>query len=464
MGQVTHAGQELSYWQEIDPPNSFLRSESILLGGRDETLWHHLAGDPERILELAVEYMAMGFYDDALQLLNRNYPSSPVYSEPGTALPEDYPLISYYRGYCREQLGLPGGPDFEIASRQSTLYVFPNRPETLQVLQSALKHAPDDATAHLLLGSLHLSGGKSQKAVQEWQAARRLNPHLPTLHRNLGFTQLIAFSDPKAALSTFSEGLKMDPENIDNYLGSDQCMSLLDGTPQERIRIFKSYPDFNSMPSALLLSLALALTEAGRFEEAEALFPDREFIREEFGTSVHEVYMEVQLQKALALVRTGTPDQAQPIIRNLGVSVPGLSFTAEGRERFLNNKRVQYYLGEILEQCGDTEAAQKHWQEAAAAEGYGDLYFGYLAAGRLDRDVTGSEWKARLETGLEAAKSYSGFNQGRATYAQGALLLALDRREEAFKILRNVFLLPDKGRSHYLTRELLRREEGEKEL
>jgi len=464
MGQVTKANQRLDYWQEIDPPNSFFRNEGILQGAQDEALWHHLAGDPERILGLAVEYMAMGFYDDAIQLLTRVYPSSPVLSEPGTPLPKDYPLISYYRGYCREKLGLAGGPDFETASGQPTLYVFPNRPETIWVLQSALKHDPDDATAHLLLGSLHLSGGKVEKAMQEWRTARRLNPHLPTLHRNLGYTQLIAASDPKTALSTFSEGLKMDPENVDNYLGSDQCMSLLDVPPQERIKIFKNYPDLDSMPPVLLLSLALALTEAGLFDEADALFPGREFIREEFGTSVHEVYMELQLQKALAYVRADKPGAARTVIQGLGKLVPGLSFTAEGGERFLSNKRVQYYLGEIQQACGSTETAKAHWEAAATAERYGDLYFGYLAAGRLGRDVTNSEWKEQLETALEAAKSYSGFNQGRAAYSQGSLLLALDRRKEAFKTLRTVFLLPDKGRSHYLSRELLRSEQKRREF
>lgn len=454
-GEPERAIERLVYWQGIDPPNSFFRNESSLLGLQDPGLWHHLAGDPERILELVVEYMAIGFYDDALRLLERSYPCSPVYSEPGTALPKDYPLISYYRGYCKELMGRSGGGDYEIASHQSTLFVFPNRPETVQVLKAALEYNPEDATAHLLLGALYLSGGRTELAMQEWQIARHRNPQLPVLHRNLGFTQLIAASDPENGIKTFSEGLKMDPENVDNYLGSSQCMSLLGMAPEKRVEIFRRYPHSESMPSVLLLSLALALTEAERFSEAEALFPDREFIREEFGTSVHEVYLEIQLQKALSFTRNEQFEAAQTTVQALGKPVPGLPFTMEGGERFLNNARVQYYLGEIQESCGDTEAAKVHWQRSATARNYGSLYFAYLAARKLGHEFDAREWKTRVEAALEAARGYSGFNQGRATYSQGALLLALDRRSEALESLRKVFLLPDKGRSHYLSRELL---------
>ncbi len=456
IGKVQNATRRLEHWREIDPANSFLRHESILLGKQDEQLWHHLAGDPERVLQLATEYMAMGFYDDALGLLTRTYPASAVHQEPGTALPQDYPLITYYRGYCREELGQFGGDDFETASRQSTLFVFPNRPESIDVLKAAVKYNPTDATAHLLLGALYLSGGRSEMALEEWEKARRLDPYLPTLHRNLGFTQLLAMSNPQSALQTFSEGIALDPKNSGLYLGSDQCMSLLDFAPQERVQILSDYPEPNSMPSVLLLSLALALTEAGQFAEAETLFLNREFIREEFGTNVHEVYMENQLQKALTETKTSECGTAPITVENLGKPVPGLSFTTEGGERFINSARVQYYLGEIQEKCGSSEAATVHWHHAAATDRWDDLYYGYLAARKLGREGSQAAWMVKLEEGLEKAKSYSGSNRGMNAYTRGSLLLALGRRQEAVKSLRQVFLFPDKGMSHYLSRELLR--------
>src|SRR6185436_3628774 len=163
-GRLPEAKGRLRHWTSIDPASSFLRHEAVLLGSVDEALWAHLASDPERVLELAVDYMALGLWSDAHALLARRYPTAGVFAEPGTALPQDYPLVAYYRGYCAEKAGRLGREDFAIASRQSTRYVFPNRPESMAVLHRALEVDPQDAAAHFLLGSLHLSGGDADEA------------------------------------------------------------------------------------------------------------------------------------------------------------------------------------------------------------------------------------------------------------------------------------------------------------
>ena len=113
-------------------------------------------------------------------------PSAGVVAEPGMALPQDYPLVAYYRGYCAEKAGRSGREDFALASRQSTRYVFPNRPESLVVLRRAVEANPQDATAHFLLGSLLLSGGQSDAAlgrVGEGARARPEAPRPPPQHR-----------------------------------------------------------------------------------------------------------------------------------------------------------------------------------------------------------------------------------------------------------------------------------------
>ncbi len=455
LGDQAEARARLTHWMHLDPVNSFLRYEAVHLGDSDEALWRHLAGDPERVLEIAVDYMSVGLYKDAAGLLGRSYPSQGVHGEPGAVLPQEYPLVAYYRGYCREKAGGSGKEDFLQASRQSTKYVFPNRPESFNVLRKALEVNPDDATARFLLGSLYLSGGMADQALQEWQAARRINPHIPVLHRNIGMTLLHAKADPRGALQMFEEGVSVDPINAELYQGAEECMSLLGRSAEDRIASLKRYPDLKTMPPVLIHELALALTEAGRFDEAEQLYYGRFFPREEFGTNVRLTYLEVRLQKALSLARQHKTEAALEVVGTIGKAMPGLAFTRDGLQPFIDNPRYQYYLGEVEALCGKTDSAREHWLKAAAGRGYRDVYFAFLAARKLGT-VDQAVWTKRFQEQLKVARAYNGHFPGLAVYAQGVLLKALGQTEKGQETLRGALLYPDKGMTYYLSREALR--------
>jgi tetratricopeptide (TPR) repeat protein len=453
MGRVEEAKARLAHWRAEDPASSFLRHEAVLLGAPDASLWTHLAGDPERVLELAVDYMALGLWDDARALLARRYPSAGVVAEPGMVLPQDYPLVAYYRGYCAERMGLPGRDDFALASGQSMRYVFPNRPESVVVLRRALEANPNDATAHFLLGSLFLSGGQSDAALAEWEKARALDPSIPVLHRNVGFTLLYARGAAADALRVFEEGMGADPTNVELYQGADQALSLLGRGPEERIASLGRYPE-TPLPSTLVFKLALALAEAGRFAEAEQLFPGRFFPREEFGTNVRQVYLEVKLREALALARRGRKAHAAALGAAFGQAVPGLDFTKDGMKAFVDSPRFQYYCGELQSLLGNEAAAREHWKRSATGHDFRQTAFAWRSARRFG-EVSETEWRARLEKALAEAETYlfrGGHYPAVATCARGMLLRALGRVPEGDLALRQVFVLPDKGMPHHMAR------------
>ena len=452
-GRMGEAAERLAHWQRLDPPSSFLRHEAVLLGGRDEALFGHLASDPERVLEVAVDYMALGLWDDARALLARTYPSASVVAEPGAVLPQDYPLVAYYRGYCKERLGGSGLEDFALASRQSTRYVFPNRPESVTVLRRALEVNPADATAHFLLGALHLSGGRTDAALAEWEKARALDPRIPVLHRNIGFTHLYARADAAAALRAFEDGMAADPTNVELYQGADQALSLLGRGPEQRIAALRRYPG-RELPSTLVYKLALALGEVGRFDEAEALFPARFFPREEFGTNVRQVYLELRLRRAIALARAGRKAEAAALAAGFGQPVPGVEFTKDGMAAFVAAPRFQYYAGELQAALGNDASAREHWSRAAKGRDFRQAAFAYRAAQRLG-SAADAEWRPRLDAALAEADLYlfrGGHYPAVATAARGMLLGALGRNEEGEQALRQVFVLPDKGLPHHIAR------------
>jgi tetratricopeptide (TPR) repeat protein len=459
LGRKGEGRARLSHWLEVDPTSSYLRYEAVMLGATDEGLWRHLAGDPERVLNLADDLMGLGLYQDAVELLERRYPAEREPAEPGNVLPQDHPLVAYYRGYCREKAGGDPRSDFEAASRLSTTYVSPSRASTAPVLRRALELFPADATARFLYGSLLLASGRADDAVREWQEARRLDRRIPVLHRNLGLTLLRAGGDAKAALGVFREGMEVDGGNVALYLGADEAHSVLGDPPDERVQTLERFPDRAGMPPALVYKLALALAEADRCDEAESLFRDRFFPREEGGTNVRQVFLEVRLRHALSLARAGRRKEAQRIVETIARPVQGLAFTRDGLEPFLETARAQYMTAEVLALCDREDEARQRWTRATLGRGGSFLgpVYALLARRRLG-DADEAEARRRLESSLADSEVFLAQGTqfaGIVVYAQGLTLRLLGREQEARTRLRDVFRLPDQRLSHFLARRAL---------
>ena len=346
------AARQLSLWKQKDPTNSFLRYEALLLGHGEPGLMTHLAADPERILEIATDYMRFGLYADALDVLSRQYPSNPeIIGEPGTLHPASYPLIAYYRGFCRNALGDDGKADFAAASSMPTSYVFPNRAESFVVLHRAIEVNPEDGTAHFLLGSLYLSGGMFKQALQEWETTRSIKPAIPTLHRNMGYTLLKSGESPAQAIEIFREGMHYDSHNVDLYLGLEEAMEKAGRPTSERARALQGFPELPTAPAGLVFRLVRLLSDAGEFNEAEKQLGNRFFPREEGGENVREIYVTVKLKRAKAMAAQGQCPGALDMVRHLGEPVASLSFTSKGLDPFIASAVSKQAVQEIQATC-----------------------------------------------------------------------------------------------------------------
>ena len=200
-GQKEEAQSLANEWLARFPQRYFLLEQ---IGKPD---LQHLGDDAERELNVASEYMRLGMYSRALDVLLRNYPPAvPDETEAGMLAPGKHPMVAYFRAYCREKLGQSSSADFNAAAHLPTNYVFPNRPEDLEVLRTAARLNLQDATAHYLLGTLYFSRGLTREALSEWEQARMLNPQIPVLHASLGRAILHEADDPEKALSVFQIG------------------------------------------------------------------------------------------------------------------------------------------------------------------------------------------------------------------------------------------------------------------
>ena len=352
-GNERAAKEHLENLLPRDPANTFLRYEATRLGQQDPILWEHLAADPERILNIAVLYMHFGFYADAVEILARQYPTGAgVVSEPGMPRPEAYPLLAYYRGYCREMLHQDGNADFKAASQMPTTYVFPSRPESFDVLKRAISANPKDANAHALLGSLYMSGGMQDEAMSEWNVARELNPAIPALLRNMGYTVLYSKQSPEQAIALFTEGTKFDPQNAENYLGLERALGEAGHSMDERVAALQKYQGSNP-PAILIFQLARDLADAGRYEDAQKELATRFISLEEGGASQLGVYLEIKLKQAHALAASHHCNEARDLIQHLGDPVPQLALTKEALALALKSPRLQKEIAAAQASCSN---------------------------------------------------------------------------------------------------------------
>lgn len=414
---------------------------------------HHLGNDVERVLNVAAEYMRLGMYAQALDVLSRNYPAAVAdESEPGIPSPDNHPMVAYYRAYCLEKLGQSADADLSEAKKLPTNYVFPSSATDLQVLRAALSVDSQDATAHYLLGTLYFSRGLTPPALAEWQQARRINPQIPVLHASLGRALLHTEDNPEQALAVFREGLPVDPQNVELYKGIDQALSILQRPPNDRVQALERYPDRANMPSSLVYELILNLAESGEFDRSVAMFHNRFFPREEGGTNVREIWLEVQVQHAISLAQSGRCSEARNVIDNLGQPVADLPFTHDGLEHFLHSARFSYLIGSVYKSCGLSDKSTRAFQSAAGQSGLENAVWSVKASEQLpnfDRNAATEKLRNlldRLQPNAVADQS-SWF-----LYNVGMLETALGDHDRAEKDFRNALLEPDRLMSYHLTR------------
>lgn len=398
--------------------------------------------DSAHILNRSAEYIRLGMYRDALEVLSRTYSAAPPdQREPGVPAPDASPLVAYYRGWCRAKLGESAAADYEAASRMSTAYVFPSRPETEHVLRDALKENPKDATAHFLLGTWLAGKGVTDSALIEWNRAREINPRIPVLDADMGRVLLYINHEPGRAAKIFEEGLPVDPSNEVLYAGLDQALSVLGRPATDRVAALSRYPDRAKMPVPLVYELALNRAEAGDFDGAEAEFRNRFFARQEGGTNVREVWVEVRLMRALAEAKAGKCDAAVGVISSLGSPVAGLEFTRDGMDQFTDSARVLYLSGTVERSCGQN--ADAVFKRAAASS---DLVWACRAAET-------PACKARLQdAGVAPGEEPSSWR----LYENGLVLKELGRTADAQAAFQESLMQPDQRMSHHLARLAMR--------
>lgn len=478
-GKLDDARKQLEEARAIDPVDSFLRLEGIQLGIKDDALWSHLAADPERGLDIAATYFNFGLYADAMTVLGYTYAAVPAnQTEPGSVLPQDYPLVAYYRGYCRQKLGQGGAADFKLASSQRLEYVFPNRADSAPVLQAAIQENAQDASAHFLLGLLYLNGNSAVNAITELQAARAIRKDIPELYFVLGGALLLSKDGKSAAVSILREGTEAAPSSKELKDLMAEAIAPPKSAPKPAATPAGG-PTSGSAPAGARraaanpsgarpsspVALAASLLSQAAMGDMSAInsFNAANFPQEKQPDSVRQIYIELQLQRLLALSASHTCDQALRGVETIGDLDKAVPFTLYGFEQWMKGARFQYYLGAVEGACGDEKAARRRWGKVAKMTppaASPDAAFPFVAAHDLAAKGTAPDIQPALDKVTQALAGAGPEQKGVLLYSQGILLLAKSDEAAAMGAFQKGADAPDHDMSQYLNARMLRELSG----
>jgi tetratricopeptide (TPR) repeat protein len=430
---------------ETEPTSDFLKNE---LGTPDLP---HFAADPYRMLRIATEYMDLGLYRKALELLDRKYPAVDAdQTEPGSVLPQLHPMVRYYAAYCRSKLDLNAGPDWREASELNAALVFPSTEMDHVVLEAAIQANPLDATAQYLLGTLLFSKGLYDEGISHWTEAQRINPELPVVDADLGRAWLDLKDDPQQALTYFHPGLQNDRLNPEVYAGLDEAMSLTHAAATEREAALSRYPDADSphstMPSNLTYELALTRAEAGDFQKAEALFQGRFFASEEGGITSDEVLFEVELMDAEGMAQSG---KCAGAYASLAGDLARLTKNGASSQGY-------FRMAKVAKNCGQPQLATTLLQKATHVRRFADTLWAYKALQSLGSGDAPAAFE-KIQQSLTGAGDLSdrSLYGSYHWYGIGLLQSALNQRGQATHSFENALILPDEWMAHHLARVAL---------
>jgi tetratricopeptide (TPR) repeat protein len=338
-------------YEQYEIKRALSQKDPAILG----ELWRLLAREPDSVLELAFDYLAIGRDQEARGIL-----------EEAINRTARYPMLHYTLGYLYESKGdaARAREQFALGSKGDSAFVFPHRVEEIDVLQTALKANPRDGRAAYYLGNVLASKNRDEEALAAWTSAATLDPENTIAHRNLGRALWVVAGKKEEAAKQYQQAIASAPNEYRLYIEFDRLLSEMGATDQ-RLRLLENAPPVVKAQSGVVQSLAAAYIDAGRFADASALLEKTMFTSGEGEDAALALYRRAHLGLARNYQRSGDHLKAAmefvvttEFPRNFGVGRPAMQSQA----------REYVAAAREYEAIGRHDEAEQWWQRAATEE------------------------------------------------------------------------------------------------
>jgi tetratricopeptide (TPR) repeat protein len=321
--------------------------------------------DDFEMLETSLTFAEMGLAKEAAKLL------AAVCID---AVPEKdrSPLPMYYLAWFASLQKDPEAAKAWLSRAAATYldFVFPSRPEELEVLGYALRENPGDAYAHLHLGNLYAHLGRPAQAVDHWQKAGDLNRSLSVAYRNLGLYAWAVSSDLAKAEQSYRKAIEARPKDQTLYRDLAEIV-MAQGKRPEAIKVLETMPSEGLRRADILIMLAQAYSDEQRHDDTIKLLESTPYFVNWEGQSItwdlfHRAHMKRGQNRFEGKDFAGALKDFEAALTypdNIGV----------GRSNRPQEADAQYWKGKALLALGRSEEARAAWKEGAAGpEGRGE--------------------------------------------------------------------------------------------
>ena len=330
-----------------------------------DQLRHLLSREPDAVLELAVNYVAIGRNREAIDVLE-----DAIKAGPSGILAVDrnriHPMLYYTLGYLYDKSGdrERARAQFALGMKGDPAFVFPHRVEEIDVLRAAVASNANDGRAAYYLGNVLASKNRDGEAAAAWGRAAYLDPANTIAQRNYARAMWLVSQKREEAATQYQRAISVSPSDYRLYVEFDKLLAEM-GATERRVKLFEAAPAAVLAQSAAVQSLAGAYIDAGRFSDAAALLAKTTFTSGEGEDAALGLYRRAHLGMARKYREAG--DHAKAALefaaitefpRNFGVGRPAMQ------------SQALYYVAAAreFEAAGQRDEAERWWTRAATEE------------------------------------------------------------------------------------------------
>ncbi len=313
--------------------------------------------DDFEMLETSLVFAELGLASEAAKVLAAGCVE---------AVPPDQqsPLPHYYLAYYASLQGQQQQADAHLR-RAAAIYrdfVFPSRPQAVEVLQYAVEQNPGDAHAHFHLGNLLGGLGRLEQAAVHWRKAAELKPALSVALRNLG---VYAASRGELAKAEAYLRRAVAARSSDQTLYRDLAELLIArGRRGEAIRLLATMPHEKLRRADVIIMLARAYLDEQRFTETIDLLESTPYFVNWEGQSVTwEMFNRAHRKRG---ERRMAAKDFQAALQDFQAALTYPENLGVGRSNSPEESPAQYFRGKALEALGRGGEARAAWKAGAA--------------------------------------------------------------------------------------------------